>query len=96
MIALGVAALVSPWAVFAVVLLVSPWAVRILLPWSHRLCSEQPRLFAAVALGGAALVVAGVATAFSADLGAAATLTAGVALLVYAVIVGDPLLRRDA
>lgn len=96
MIALGVAALISAWAVFAVVLLSSPWAVSVLLPWSHRLRSEQPRLFSGLALLGAAVVVAAVTTAFSADLGAAATLTAAVALLAYAVIVGHPLLRRGA
>ena len=96
MIALGLAALISAWAVFAVVLVVAPWAVMVLLPWSHRLRAEQPRVFAGVALVGAMVVVAGVATTFSANLGAAATLTAGVALLAYAVIVGDPLLRGGA
>ena len=93
MIALGIAALISAWAVFVVVLLASPWAVSVLLPWSHRLRSAHPRLFAALALAGAVLVLAAVTTAFSANLGAAATLTAGVALLAYAVIVGHPLLR---
>ena len=96
MIALGVAALISAWAVFAVVLLASPWAVSVLLPWSHRMRRDQPRRFALIASLGVLIVLAGIATAFAVDVAAPGALTAAVALLAITILVGDPLLRGRA
>ena len=91
-VALGVAALVSAWAVFVVVIVATPWLVGVLLPWSRWLRRNRPRAFTLTALLGAVLVVAGVSTAVAVDVAVPGALTAGVALVSYVILIGVPLL----